>query len=74
MQERNIDVGIVSDIDHGAEINVTSRREKSNRNLMVAQLLIATVTFVLLIFPDKAQSIAELIKALWTMICQLLAG
>jgi hypothetical protein len=40
---------------------------------MVAQLLIATVTLVFTIFSDKAQRMAELIKALWIMICQLVA-
>jgi hypothetical protein len=60
-------------IDISSELTAYAR-EKSNRNIMVAQLWIATITFVLLIFPDKAQSIAELIKLLWIMICELFEG
>ena len=57
-------------IDISSELTAYAR-EKGNRNLMVAQLMIATVTFILLIFPEKAQNIAESVKALWTLICQL---
>ena len=59
-------------IDISSELTAFSR-EKSNRNLTVAQLLISVVTFVLLIFPEKALSIADWIKTLWTLICQLFA-
>jgi hypothetical protein len=68
---------IESDLQRKIEISselTAYAREKSNRNIMVAQLWIATVTFVLLIFPDKAQSIAELIKSLCIMICQFFEG
>lgn len=59
-------------IDISSELTAFAR-EKSNQNLTIAQLLIATVTFVLLIFPEKALSIADWIKKLWTLICQLFA-
>jgi hypothetical protein len=68
---------IESDLRRKIEISselTAYAREKSNRNIMVAQLLIATVTLVFTIFTDKAQRIAELIKSLWIMICQLFAG
>jgi hypothetical protein len=67
---------IESDLRRKIEISselTAYAREKSNRNIMVAQLLIATVTLVFTIFSDKAQRMAELIKALWIMICQLVA-
>lgn len=75
-QVQNNYTEIESDLQR--KINISSdltayAREKGNRNLMVAQLLIAAITFVLLIFPEKAQSIAELIKTLWNFICQLFA-
>jgi hypothetical protein len=59
-------------IDISSELTAFSR-EKSNRNITVTQLLISTVTFVLLIFPEKASIIADWIKTLWTHICQLFA-
>ena len=59
-------------IDISSELTAFSR-EKSNRNLTIAQLLISIVTFILLIFPEKALSIADWIKTLWTLICQLFA-
>lgn len=57
-------------IDISSELTAFSR-EKSNRNITVTQLLISTVTFVLLIFPEKALIIADGIKTLWTLICKL---
>jgi hypothetical protein len=68
---------ITSDLKRKIEISselTAFSREKSNRNLMVAQLLIAMVTFVLLIFPDKAQNIAELIETFWIIISRLFTG
>ena len=57
-------------IDISSELTAYAR-EKGNRNLIVIQLLIATATFVLLIFPEKISSIAESIKNLWALISQL---
>jgi hypothetical protein len=68
---------IESDLQRKIEISsdlTAYAREKSNRNIMVAQLLIATVTLVFTIFSDKAQRMAELIKSWWIIICQLFEG
>jgi hypothetical protein len=68
---------IESDLQRKIEISsdlTAYAREKSNRNIMVAQLWIATVTLVFTIFTEKAQSIAELIKSWWIIICQLFEG
>ena len=39
--------------------------ERKNRNMAVIQVILAVMTFFLLIFPNKAQELADLIKQIW---------
>lgn len=47
--------------------------EASNRRLAIIQVILAIMTFVLLIFPGKAIELAEIIKVVWKSIIGLLA-
>ena len=47
-------------------------REKSNRRLTFYQLILAFVTFVFLLFPDKTKELAKVIKDAWHNIVDLL--
>ena len=56
---------IESDLQHKIEISAdlnAYKREKGNRIITYFQLIIALLTFVLRIFPEKAEVIAEIIR------------
>ena len=62
---------VETDLDRKIEITAslaTYSNETKGKRMILIQLLLAAVTFVLLLFPDKAQEIADLIKSAWHMV------
>lgn len=62
---------IASDLSRKIEISselMAFSRESSNRRLTWCQLILAVITFGLLIFPDKALEIADAIRYIWRII------
>ena len=45
--------------------------ERKNRNMAVIQVVLAVMTFFLLIFPNKAQELAALIERIWNYLSSL---